>query len=500
MDKADIGLIGLAVMGENLILNIESKGFTVACYNRPTSKVTDFVEGRAKGKNVIGTYSVEELCDSLARPRKVMLMIKAGKAVDDMIEQLLPHLEKGDIIIDGGNSFFGDTIRRTYYLEDKGLLFIGTGVSGGEEGALHGPSIMPGGSPEAWPHVKPIFQAIAAKVADTDPAASTGGTPCCDWVGRDGAGHYVKMVHNGIEYADMQMISEAYFIMEQVLGMSPAEMQEVFREWNRGELNSYLVEITADILGTVDPETGKPMVDVILDTAGQKGTGKWTSQSALDMGTPAPTIAEAVFARAMSAIKAERVAASGVLRGPGPLVSPAGAGENAADRRGLVEKIRLALYASKICSYAQGFQLLAMAAGEYNWQLDLGGIALMWREGCIIRAQFLERIKEAYDRQPDLPNLLLAPYFREAVDRSQRGWREVVAMAVTHGLPVPAYASALAYYDGYRSARLPANMLQAQRDYFGAHTYERVDRPRGEFFHTNWTGEGGTTVSGTYTA
>jgi 6-phosphogluconate dehydrogenase len=484
MSKADIGLVGLAVMGENLILNMESKGFTVSCYNRTTSKVTDFLEGRAKGKKVIGTYSVEEFCSSLARPRKAMLMVKAGKPVDDFIEQLLPHLEPGDIIIDGGNSFFGDTIRRTSYVEDKGLLYIGTGVSGGEEGALHGPSIMPGGSPEAWPHVKPIFQAIAARVAD--------GTPCCDWVGRDGAGHYVKMVHNGIEYADMQMISEAYFIMQQLLGMSPAEMQEVFAEWNRGELNSYLVEITADILGTLDPETGQPVVDLILDTAGQKGTGKWTSQSALDMGTPAPTIAEAVFARAMSAIKAERVAASRVLRGPSPGV--------AVEPQGLVEKIRLALYASKICSYAQGFQLLAMAAGEHNWQLDLGGIALLWREGCIIRAQFLERIKEAFDQEPDLANLLLAAYFREAVDRSQDAWREVVALAVTHGLPVPAYASALAYYDGYRSARLPANMLQAQRDYFGAHTYERVDRPRGEFFHTNWTGEGGTTVSGTYTA
>ena len=508
MSIADIGVIGLAVMGENLILNMESKGFTVSCYNRTTKKVTDFVEGRARGKKVIGTYSIEEFCDSLARPRKAMLMIKAGKPVDDMIEQLLPYLEEGDIIIDGGNSFFGDTVRRTYYLEGKGLLYIGTGVSGGEEGALHGPSLMPGGSPEAWPHIKPIFQAIAAKVAD--------GTPCCDWVGRDGAGHYVKMVHNGIEYADMQMISEAYFFMEQLLGMAPAEMQEVFADWNQGELNSYLIEITADILGTVDAETGRPMVDLILDTAGQKGTGKWTSQSALDMGTPAPTIAEAVFARAMSAIKAERVAASRVLHGPSPreplppaLVAPSArtgaspekrGGTEDVERRSLVEKIRLALYASKICSYAQGFQLLSMAAREYNWQLDLGGIALMWREGCIIRAQFLERIKEAFDRQPDLANLLLAPYFHEAVDRCQDAWREVVALAVTHGIPVPAYASALAYYDGYRSARLPANMLQAQRDYFGAHTYERVDRPRGEFFHTNGTGEGGTTVSGTYTA
>lgn len=484
MGKADIGVLGLAVMGENLILNMESKGFTVAAYNRTVSKVDSFVEGRAKGKKVIGTRSVEELVDVLARPRKIMLMIKAGKPVDDSIEMLLPLLEEGDIIIDGGNSFFGDTIRRTRYLEEKGLRYIGTGVSGGEEGALTGPSIMPGGSPEAWPFVKPIFQAIAAKVAD--------GTPCCDWVGSDGAGHYVKMVHNGIEYGDMQMIAESYFLMKHLLGMKPAEMHEVFEKWNEGELNSYLIEITRDIMAYVDEETGKPMVEVILDTAGQKGTGKWTSQSALDMGTPAPTVAEAVFARFMSAIKEERVAASEILKGPVPDLK--------GDGEAFVEEIRQALYASKICSYAQGFQLLRMAAEEYGWDLNYGGIALMWREGCIIRAQFLERIKEAFVEAPDLANLLLARYFREAIERSQAAWRRVVAMAVQNGLPVPAFSSALAYYDGYRNARLPANLLQAQRDYFGAHTYERVDKPRGEFFHTNWTGRGGTTSATTYTA
>jgi 6-phosphogluconate dehydrogenase len=484
MKKADIGVIGLAVMGENLILNIESKGFTVACYNRTVSKVDDFVNGRAREKKIVGTHSVEEFAAALARPRKAMLMVKAGQPVDDFIDLLIPHLEEGDIIIDGGNSFFGDTIRRTRYLEEKGLLYIGTGVSGGEEGALHGPSIMPGGSPAAWPHVKPIFQAIAAKVAD--------GTPCCDWVGSDGAGHYVKMVHNGIEYGDMQMIAESYFLMKHLLGQTPAEMHEVFKAWNEGELNSYLIEITGDILAHLDEETGKPMVDVILDTAGQKGTGKWTSQSALDMGTPAPTVAEAVFARFMSAIKEERVAASQILEGPAPTFE--------GHRDAFTEEIRQALYASKICSYAQGFQLLKAAAAEYNWDLNYGGIALLWREGCIIRAQFLERIKEAFDAEPGLANLLLAPYFKEAIERSQGAWRQVVAAAVTHGIPVPAYSSALAYYDSYRSARLPANILQAQRDYFGAHTYERVDRPRGEVFHTDWTGRGGTTASTTYTA
>jgi len=484
MEKADIGVIGLAVMGENLILNMESRGFRVACYNRTISKVDRFVSGRARDKNILGTHTLEEFVGALKRPRRAMLMVKAGEPVDAFIEHLVPLLERGDVIIDGGNSFFGDTIRRTRYLEEKGLLFIGTGVSGGEEGALHGPSIMPGGSVAAWPHVRPIFQAIAAKVAD--------GTPCCDWVGSDGAGHYVKMVHNGIEYGDMQMIAEAYFVMKHLLGMAPADMYSVFRAWNQGELNSYLIEITGDILGYVDQETRGALVDLILDTAGQKGTGKWTSQSALDMGTPAPTVAEAVFARFMSAIKEERVAASRLLEGPEPRFS--------GDRAAFIEDLRQALYASKICSYTQGFQLLRMAAEEYDWDLDYGGIALMWREGCIIRAQFLERIKEAFDEKPDLANLLLAPYFKEAVDRSQAAWRRVLAAAVTNGIPVPAFGSALAYYDSYRRERLPANLIQAQRDYFGAHTYERVDKPRGQFFHTNWTGEGGTTASTSYTA
>jgi len=470
MEKYDIGLIGLAVMGENLVLNMESRGFSVAVFNRTVSKVDNFIGGRAKGKNIKGCHSIEELVENLAKPRKVMLMVKAGKPVDDFIDLLIPHLEKGDIIIDGGNSFFKDTIRRTKYVEEKGFLYIGTGVSGGEEGALKGPSIMPGGSPDAWPHVKPIFQAIAAKVAD--------GTPCCEWVGDNGAGHYVKMCHNGIEYGDMQMICEAYMLMSRLLGMTADEMHEVFAEWNRGELDSYLIEITSHILAKKDSETGKPMVDVILDTAGQKGTGKWTSQSALDLGIPAQTIAEAVFARTMSAIKEERVAASRVLKGPE-------AGFEG-DRSETVEMIRKALYASKICSYAQGFQLMRAAAEEYGWDLKFGEIALLWRGGCIIRAQFLGKIKEAFDRRPDLPNLLLDPYFQKVIEENQEAWRKVVSLAVANGIPVPAFSSALAYYDGYRTERLPANLLQAQRDYFGAHTYERVDRPRGEFFHTEW--------------
>ncbi len=493
MGECDIGVVGLAVMGENLILNMESKGFTVACYNRTVSKVDDFVRGRGVGKRIVGTHSIEEFCQALAPPRRAMLMIKAGQPVDDFIEQLLPHLEPGDIIIDGGNSFFGDTIRRTRYVEEKGLLYIGTGVSGGEEGALHGPSIMPGGSPAAWPHVKPIFQAIAAKVAGDGPPGE--GIPCCDWVGPDGAGHYVKMVHNGIEYADMQMIAESYFLMKQSLGLTPSEMHQVYKAWNEGELNSYLIEITRDIMAYEDEETGQPLVEMILDTAGQKGTGKWTSQSALDLGAPAPTIAEAVFARFMSALKGERVAAGEVLAG----TRGSSAGERAAGQA-FVEEIRQALYASKICAYAQGFQLLRSASEEHGWNLQLGSIALLWREGCIIRAQFLERIKEAFDQNPALANLLLAPYFQKAVNRCQGAWRRVAATAITQGIPVPAFSSALAYYDGYRTARLPANLIQAQRDYFGAHTYERVDKPRGQFFHTNWTGEGGDTASTTYTA
>jgi len=480
--KCDIGLIGLAVMGENLVLNMASHDFKVAVYNRTTSKVDAFMEGRAKGKPIVGCHSVEELVALLERPRKVFLLVKAGKAVDDFIESIIPHLEAGDIIIDGGNSHFPDTIRRTAYVESKGLLYVGTGVSGGEEGALHGPSIMPGGSAAAWPHVKNIFQSIAAKVDD--------GSPCCEWLGNDGAGHFVKMVHNGIEYGDMQMICEAYALMRHVLGMAPAEISEVFGEWNKGELDSYLIEITRDILAKTDDETGKPMVDVIMDKAGQKGTGRWTSLAALDLGVPAQTIAEAVFARAMSAIKDERLVASGQLAGPEVMFTD--------DKTGFLDKLRQALFASKICSYAQGYQLMRAAAGEYKWDLNYGEIALMWRGGCIIRAQFLGDIKKAYDNDPGLQNLLLDKYFKNAIERSQSAWREVIATAVKHGVPVPAFSSALAYYDGYRSAVLPANLLQAQRDYFGAHTYERVDKPAGEYFHTNWTGTGGDTVSTTY--
>jgi 6-phosphogluconate dehydrogenase len=479
--KADIGLVGLAVMGENLILNMESKGFTVAAYNRTTSKVDAFVSGRAKGKNVLGARSVEEFVSLLKRPRKVMIMVKAGKAVDDFIEQILPHLEPGDILVDGGNTHYPDTIRRTAYVESKGMLYIGTGVSGGEEGALKGPSIMPGGSPAAWPQVKPIFQAIAAKIAD--------GTPCCDWVGENGAGHFVKMVHNGIEYGDMQLICEAYDILKNVLGMSAFEMRDVFAEWNKGELDSYLIEITRDILGFKD-EDAQPLVDRILDTAGQKGTGKWTGIEALELGVPLTLIGEAVFARCLSAIREERVAASKVLPGPKPGF--------AGDRKAFVEDLRQALYASKMVSYAQGYTLMRAAAKERGWNLNYGGVALMWRGGCIIRSVFLGKIKEAFDANPGLTNLLLDPFFREKVVSSQDAWRRVVAAAVMNGVPVPAFATALNYFDGFRAGRLPANLLQAQRDYFGAHTYERTDKPRGQFFHTNWTGRGGTTSASTY--
>ena len=484
MSNYDIGLIGLAVMGENLVLNMENHGFSVAVFNRTTSKVENFINGRAKGKNIKGCFSVEELVGSLKKPRKIMLLVKAGQAVDSFIDMIIPHLDKGDIIIDGGNSHFPDSIRRTKYVEDKGFLFIGTGVSGGEEGALNGPSIMPGGSEAAWPEVKTIFQSIAAKVDD--------GSPCCEWVGKNGAGHFVKMVHNGIEYGDMQMICEAYSIMKNALGMTAQEMQAVFADWNKGELDSYLIEITRDILGKKDDETGKPMVDMILDTAGQKGTGKWTSEAALDLGCPAPTVAEAVFARAMSAIKDERVAASKRLKGDVDTFNE--------DKKAFVDMIQKALYASKICSYAQGYQLMKLAADEYKWDLKFGEIALMWRGGCIIRAQFLGKIKNAYDKNPGLENLLLDEYFQEIIEKNQKAWRRVVAKAVELGIPVPAFSSALAYYDSYRSEVLPANLLQAQRDYFGAHTYERIDKPRGQFFHTNWTGHGGTTTSNTYNA
>jgi len=479
--KADIGLIGLAVMGENLVLNMESKGFTVSVYNRSTDKVENFVNGRGKGKNIIGTYSLEEMVASLKSPRKVMLMVKAGKPVDALIENLIPLLDKGDIIIDGGNTHFPDTDRRAAWVEKEGLLYVGTGVSGGEEGALKGPSIMPGGSKDAWPQVKPIFQSIAAKVED--------GTPCCDWVGENGAGHFVKMVHNGIEYGDMQLICEAYQVMKDYLGMSADEMHEVFKEWNKGELDSYLIEITRDILAYKD-EDGSPLVDNILDTAGQKGTGKWTAVTALDQGVPLTLIGESVFARCLSAQKDERVAASKILSGPGTAFS--------GDRKAFIEDLRKALLASKIVSYAQGYVLMKAAAEEYGWDLNFGGIALMWRGGCIIRSIFLAKIKEAFDKNPELVNLMVVDYFREKLQNAAPGWRNVVAQAITNGIPVPALSSALAYFDGYRTERLPANLLQAQRDYFGAHTYERIDKPRGEFFHTNWTGRGGTTASSTY--
>ncbi|MCF7848085.1 MAG: decarboxylating NADP(+)-dependent phosphogluconate dehydrogenase [Kiritimatiellales bacterium] len=484
MKKADIGVVGLAVMGENLILNMESKGFTVACFNRTVSKVDDFVvNGRAVGKNIIGCRSIEELVDSLASPRKIMLMVKAGGAVDAFIEQVLPLLDAGDIIIDGGNSHFPDTIRRTEYVESKGLLYIGTGVSGGEEGALLGPSIMPGGSPAAWDAVKPIFQKISAQTEE--------GEPCCEWVGENGAGHFVKMVHNGIEYGDMQMICETYQMMKEGLGLSNEQMHDVLKEWNEGELDSYLIEITRDILG-YKTEDGEAVVDKILDTAGQKGTGKWTAIAALDVGQPLTLIGEAVFARCLSAIKDERVEASKILSGPDASFD--------GDKAALIDDLKQALYASKIVSYAQGYQLMRAAAKEYGWNLNNGGIALMWRGGCIIRSVFLGKIKEAFDSNPDLVNLLLDPFFKDAVENAQAAWRRVVVKAVELGIPMPAIGAALAYYDGYRSARLPANLLQAQRDYFGAHTYERTDKPRGEFFHTNWTGRGGDTAASTYSA
>ena len=481
MKNADIGLIGLAVMGENLVMNMESKGFTVAVYNRTTEKVDAFVNGRAKGKHIVGCHSLAELADALAKPRKVMMMVKAGQPVDDYIEQLLSVLEPGDVIIDGGNSHFPDTTRRTAYVESRGLLYIGTGVSGGEEGALKGPSMMPGGSPAAWPLVKPIFQAISAKVED--------GTPCCDWVGENGAGHFVKMVHNGIEYGDMQLICEAYHLMRDVLGMSAGEMSEMFADWNRGELDSYLVEITRDILAYQDTD-GSALVGHILDAAGQKGTGKWTVSAALDEGVPLTLIGEAVFVRCLSSIKDERVAASKMF-----------SREKIAfdgDKTAFIEAIRQALYASKIVSYAQGYALMRAQAKTSGWNLNYGGVALMWRGGCIIRSVFLGKIKEAFDRNANLPNLLLDPYFADVIRRCVPAWRTVVSTAVQAGISVPAMGAALSYFDGYTCANLPANLLQAQRDYFGAHMYERIDRPRGEFYHTNWTGEGGDTASSTY--
>ena len=483
MNKANIGLVGLAVMGENLVMNMASKGFTVAVYNRTTEKVTNFVEGRAKGMSIIGTYSLEELVASLEKPRKIMMMVKAGSAVDALIDQLIPLLEEGDIIIDGGNSHFPDTARRTEYVESKGLLYVGCGVSGGEEGALNGPSLMPGGSVAAWPYVKPIFQSICAKVE--------GGEPCCDWVGENGAGHFVKMVHNGIEYGDMQLICEAYQLMRDGLGMSSEEMHEVFKAWNETELDSYLIEITRDILGYKD-EQGETVVEHILDAAGQKGMGKWTVISALDEGVALTLIGEAVFSRCLSAVKNERVAAAKRFT----KTIPAFEGDKAA----FVECIRKALYASKIISYAQGYAVMRSAAKTNNWNLNYGGIAMMWRGGCIIRSVFLGKIREAFEKNPTLENLMMDEYFAEVIESLVPAWREVVSYAVKVGIPMPAFSSALNYFDGYTTESLPANLLQAQRDYFGAHTYERTDAPRGQFFHTNWTGKGGNTSSSAYNA
>ena len=478
MTRADIGVIGLAVMGENLVLNMAGHGFTVAVYNRTTSRVDDFIAGRANGKTIVGTHSLEELCARLRKPRRIMMMIKAGAAVDRVIESLLPHLEPGDIIIDGGNSEYRDSDRRTAELASKNILFVGAGVSGGEEGALLGPSIMPGGHRDAWPAIRPLFQAIAAKTNE--------GEPCCDWVGTGGAGHFVKMVHNGIEYADMQMICEAYQVMRDGLRMSNDEMHAVLARWNDGALNSYLIEITRDILAFRD-EHGIATLDLVLDKAGQKGTGKWTAVAALDSGQPLSLIGEAVFARFLSALKDERVRAHKVLSGPGANFS--------GDSDVLVNDLEQALYASKIVSYAQGFQLMQAVSRNSSWDLDFGAIALMWRGGCIIRSAFLENIRDAFEQNADLPNLLLDPFFTAAIANAQASWRRVVATAATLGIPMPCISAALAYYDGYRTKRLPANLLQAQRDYFGAHTYERVDGPRGESCHTNWAGKSGTSSS-----
>jgi 6-phosphogluconate dehydrogenase len=481
--SCDIGLIGLAVMGQNLVLNMNDHGFKVVVFNRTVSKVDDFLANEAKGTQVVGAHSIEELTGPLKRPRRVMLMVKAGDTVDQMIEHILPHLEAGDIIIDGGNSLFTDSNRRTKYLADKGILFIGTGVSGGEEGARRGPSIMPGGNPAAWPHVKDIFQAIAAKVED--------GTPCCDWVGEDGAGHYVKMVHNGIEYGDMQLICEAYDLLQRGLGLTADELAAVFTEWNKGELDSYLIEISSHIFAKKD-EDGQPLVNKILDAAGQKGTGKWTVFSALDLGQPVTLIGESVFARCLSALKEERIEASKILTGPSTKA-------DVGDRASFIEDVRRALYCSKMVSYAQGYMELRAAAKENGWNLNMGAIALMWRGGCIIRSQFLGKIKEAFVKNPGIENLLLDSFFSGAINQYQASWRKALVHAIELGVPTPAFSTALAFFDGYRTERLPANLLQAQRDYFGAHTYERVDQPRGQFFHTNWTGHGGRVSSTTYT-
>lgn len=482
-NSADIAVIGLAVMGQNLILNMNDHGYKVVAFNRTLSKIDDFLNDQAKDTQVIGAHSVQEMLSLLKRPRKIMLMVKAGDAVDATIEQLLPHLEDGDIVIDGGNSRYSDTIRRTKYLEDKGFLYIGTGVSGGEEGARHGPSIMPGGSSQAWQHVKDIFQDISAK--------SPNGQPCCDWVGSDGAGHYVKMVHNGIEYGDMQLIAEVYLIMRDYLRLAPGEIGAIFDQWNKTELESYLIEITADILKYKD-ETGEFLIDKILDTAGQKGTGKWTAIDAAELGQPLTLITEALFARFISALKEARVKTAEALSGPNQKFD--------GDIHEFVESLRKALYAAKIISYTQGYMLMQAAAKQYNWNLDYGKIAQLWTGGCIIRSKFLSDIQSSYDNVPDLDNLMLAPFFKEALNENQQSFREVVAEAIRSGVAIPALSSGLAFYDSFRTANSQANLLQAQRDYFGAHTYERIDKPRGEFFHTNWTGEGGSTSSSTYNA
>ena len=477
--QADIGMIGLAVMGSNLVKNMLSKGFSVAVYNREPEMTEHFAE-QNKGKKFIATYSYEELVKNIARPRKIMMMIRAGKPVDMVIDELLPYLDEGDIIIDGGNSHFPDTARRTAYVESKGFRYIGTGVSGGEEGALKGPSMMPGGSPSAWEEVKPIFQAICAHV---------NGKPCCDWVGENGAGHFVKMVHNGIEYGDMQLICESYQLMRDLLGLSADEMSENYKEWNKTELDSYLIEITGNILAKKDAD-GTPLVEKILDTAGQKGTGKWTGIASMDEGVPLTLITEAVYARCLSAMKEERVRAAQAYSRKKPNFT--------GDKKQLINDVKNALYCAKIVSYAQGYTLMRSAAKTYGWNLNYGGIALMWRGGCIIRSAFLGKIKEAYTANPELTNLLLDPYFKSALEKGAESWRKVVATAVLNGIPVPAISSALEYFDGYTTENLPANLLQAQRDYFGAHTYERCDAPRGKFFHTNWTGEGGDTASTAY--
>ena len=482
--NCDIGMIGLAVMGQNLVLNMNDHGYKVAVFNRTTSKVDEFLANEAKGTQIAGAHSLAELCDMLAKPRRVMMMVKAGEVVDDNIEQLLPHLESGDIIIDGGNSLYTDTSRRTKDLAAKGILFIGTGISGGEDGARFGPSIMPGGNKAAWPHVKDIFQSIAAKVED--------GTPCCDWVGEDGAGHYVKMVHNGIEYGDMQLIGEAYHLLKDGLNLTPEQFSAVFTEWNKGELDSFLIEISAAIFAKKD-EDGEPVLDKILDAAGQKGTGKWTAISALDFAQPVTLIGESVFARCLSALKDDRVEASKVLKGPAEK-------KTVEARQDFIEEVRRALYCSKIVSYAQGYMLLRAAEKQEGWHLNMGGVALMWRGGCIIRSAFLGDIKAAFDKDAALKNLLLDEFFSAILNRYQASWRKAVIHGIEIGVPLPAFSTALAFYDGYRTERLPANLLQAQRDFFGAHTYERIDRPRGQFFHTNWSGHGGRVSSSTYNA